>query len=428
MDLIINKSKKISGTLEVPSSKSYGQRALALSLLVEKLTIKNLGKSDDELAALDIVKQTGAKITSISANEIYIENQFDFNSDIEINCGESGLSARLFSCLFMLNQSQTKINAHGSLLNRPMDTLFDIYNFLNINYIATDKSFPIQIRGNNIAKDVSIDGSISSQYITGLLYYLVGLKHKESIVLHILNPTSIPYIQMSIDLLNNAGANMDWFGDDTILISSSDIVKETSYTVEGDWSSSAYFMVAAAIDGHVIFNNLNLNSVQADISIWDVLEEFGANIFIDLDAIEVQSENHFAFEFDATHCPDLIPIIAILAIFTDGKSIIYGTDRLIHKESNRLAAINEILNQVEIKYNVLENGIEIFGNRELLNSQKEYIFNSHHDHRIVMASAILSLFIPNSILKNIEYVSKSYPSFFEDYKKIGGLISNINKN
>jgi 3-phosphoshikimate 1-carboxyvinyltransferase len=426
MDLIINKSPSLNGTIQVPSSKSYSQRALALSLLVKKIYISNLGNSDDEKAALDIIKQTGAIITEISPTEICIENKFDFNTNIELNCGESGLSARLFSCLFILNQGQTTIIGNGSLLKRPMQTLFEIFEFLELEYTEDNNSFPIQFKGKRAAQDIRIDGAISSQYISGLLFYLVGLEHSENLVLCINNPTSIPYIQMSMDILNSAGTDLHWFGDDTILISPSILKDEVKINIEGDWSSAAYFMVAAAIDGNISFKNLEFDSAQADIQIWDVLEEYGANVFIEKDSIDVKSNDHFSFEFDATHCPDLIPILSVLAIFADGKSTIYGTERLVHKESNRLVAIKEILDLVKISYSEIENGIEIIGNRTIATSNEHFVFNSYSDHRIIMSSAILSLYLHRSQLIGVENVSKSYPDFFNDLKKIGGNITYLN--
>lgn len=421
MDLIISKAEKIAGTIAVPPSKSFGQRWLALSLLVDKMTIVNLGNSEDELAALSIVKQTGAKITQISPTEICIENQFDFNSYIDLNCGESGLSARLFSCLFMLNQAKTTIIGKGSLLSRPMNDLIEIFQFLGIDYKTSEKSLPISFHGKISSVDITINGSVSSQFITGLLYYLVGLKSKERLVLKIDNPTSIPYIQMTMDVLSHAGAEIDWFGDDTLLISPSDLQNEIHAIVESDWSSAAYFMVAAAIGGNIQLDGLKFDSLQADIAIWDVLEEYEAEVCVEENGISVCSAKHLPFEFDATHCPDLIPIISVLAVFAEGTSTIFGTQRLIYKESNRLNAIKSMLDELDIEYAEIENGIQIIGNPEIRQSTKEYRFITYNDHRMVMSAAILALFLHKSTIENMESVSKSYPNFFKDYSLIGGL-------
>jgi len=430
MDLSINYCPILKGTLDVPASKSHAQRVLALSFLVDKIHIKGLGHSADEIAVKNIISQCGSTIREFSENEIEVKNAFNFDRDIELNCGESGLASRLFSAFFLLNIGETKIIGSGSLMNRPMTPLKAIYEQLGVKYEWNEEKLPLIFRGNNVAKNLEIDGSLSSQFITGLLYFIVGMQSSETIFLKINHPQSIPYIDLTISVLSLINANIKWVNQDTLAIHPSVLKKEITVEIERDWSSASFWIVAAAIRGDITLRGLNINSHQADKKILDVVREFGADIsFPDKDGIRIQSNHRNSFYFDATHCPDLIPILAILAIFANGTSTIVGTERLIHKESNRIDGINSILKKVQVESFYLINFIKIIGNENNFTrflTLDSLSFKGYNDHRIVMASSILALYLLKGEIEGIEAIDKSYPNFFQDMTLLGASIKIIN--
>lgn len=424
MDVIIKQGKKLSGELKAPPSKSYGQRALAASFLVPRLDILHLGKSADELAVLEILKSCGAVLNEKGGDSLSIQNTFDFDTDIHINCEESGLCARLFLGLMMLNSGSTTISGIGSLIQRPMNSIFSVFNQLGIDYQSHQNTLPISFKGTKRAIDLIIDGSISSQYVSGILYYLVGLKHENELRLTIQGLMSTPYIDMTVDLLNQIGGKIEWVKD-SLLIHPAQLKSKAEIRIEGDWSSAAFWMAAAAINGDIRISGLNPNSLQADRIMLDILKKYGARVCWESDKLRIQTDQHLPFTADLTHAPDLAPILAVLAIFSNGQSELRGVNRLIHKESNRLKGIVNWLELLDIPYTIQEDLLLINTNsRNNFSTRtiKDIEFETNGDHRMVMAASILAYYLTGGKVKGIEAVQKSYPDFFQDFEKLGGQL------
>lgn len=417
MDAIIYPVDALYGTIEVPPSKSYTQRALAASLLVETLHLKNIGKSEDEKAALSIIEACGVAIEWLNETEIITHRTFDFNTELQLNCGESGLSARLFSTMLLLNRKQTTIEGVGTLLSRPMQPLAMIYEQLGVEYTWNEGKLPLSFTGKHNPQNIKIDGSLSSQFITGLIYYMVGLNHNEPLYIEIDTVQSRPYINMTIDLLNQLGANIQWQGNTTLIVNPSQLLHQASITIESDWSSAACWVAAAAISGDITLKGLNPQSLQADRAIIDVARQFGASISIKEEEISIKNKGNNAFQFDATHCPDLIPILMVMAVFSKGETMIQGVERLINKESNRLHCMIFILKSLHILHKHLGNFIKIKGNDKKNIKYKNtdiQEFNSFSDHRIAMALSILASFLIPIKVKDFNVVAKSYPELSRD--------------
>lgn len=422
MDIIIQPGEGLFGEISVPPSKSYGQRALAASLLLPNLEISNLGKSDDELAALEIIKNLEADIEWKSETDVIIKSSFKFDKDVSLSCGESGLTARLFSGLMLLNTGKTIINGEGSLLQRPMHSLFPIYEQLGVPFNTNQNRLPVSFTGNRKVKDLIIDGAISSQFITGLLYYLVGLTHTEILSLKILHLKSKPYLDMTINTLKQLGAKIEWSGDE-IKVYPSQFETSVKICVEGDWSSAAFWIVAAAIGGNIKLNGLNAKSLQADRRIIDVVKSYGAEVSWSNEILTVENKSSRPIDVDVTNAPDLAPILAVLAIFTEGQNILRGVDRLKHKESDRLDGILKWLELLQIHYNLDQNNLTILGKSKINLQAKTHAnieFDTYSDHRMVMASSILAYFLKGGKVKGIEAVNKSYPRFFQDFENLVG--------
>lgn len=431
MDIIVRSNNGLYGEVHLPPSKSYGQRAILSSFLVPNIHVQNIGESEDELAALTILKSVGAKIYNNTNGGISIENAFNFDTDIKLNCGESGLCTRLLAGLMLLNKGHTTLDGRGSLLQRPINTIFNVYRQIGVDYTCSNGRLPIQFTGKRTTKNLQIDGSASSQYISGLLYYLVGLRSQYDLTLSISEPKSLPYIDMTIDLLQNLGATIHW-EDHTIVVKPSLLKKEATITVEGDWSAASYWLVAGAIQGQLRLTGLHSMSLQADKYLLDILKKYGAKVeMVDQDVL-IKNHRHLAFDADINNAPDLAPSLAVLAIFSDGESTISGVHRLVHKESNRLNSIINWLETLRIPYNLLDNRLIISGqysNFKTAENSYSLSLETFHDHRMAMAGCILASFLPpnsNCHLNNIQSIQKSYPNFLNDLTNLGGIVNSKN--
>ena len=284
---------------------------------------------------------------------------------------------------------------------------------LGVNFQSNEGMLPFQIQGPLKPKRIKIDGSLSSQFITGLILGYVSSPLLRNEIIEVINPTSIPYIQLTLGVLRNFGVNLK-FENNKIQFSGPYKLNETEISIEGDWSSASFFLVAGAILGYVTIHGLNLDSKQADIKILEALTDFGADIQLEK-GVRVIKKNSNAFTFDATNCPDLFPPLAVLASFAQGESIIKGVSRLIHKESNRAHTIQSELSKMGAKISIVGDEMLIQG----IEKARATEVNSHGDHRIAMACAIMALRAEGSTtIKDAEAVNKSFPDFFEYLEKI----------
>jgi 3-phosphoshikimate 1-carboxyvinyltransferase len=408
----------IQGEIHLPASKSMMQRVCAAALLHHgKTIIYNPGNSNDDKAALHIIQQLGAKVSYKDNNIIEIESDGIKPIATEIHCGESGLSARLFIAIASLSSQDLYITGSGSLLQRPMTELMNLLPQLGVTIKHIDNNLPFHIQGPLQPKDITIDGSLSSQYLSGVLFALAA-SATAPVTITVLNLTSKPYIDLTLQVLSQSGYDVshDDYKQFYIKPKPTNIPKEIRITIESDWSSAAYWLVAGAIGGDVTVHGLNTKSTQADKAILDVLKKAGARLTIENETINVKRSRLKRFEFDATHCPDLFPILAILAACCKGESMIRGVHRLVHKESNRAASIAEMLDQYDVAYFVQDDSFYIRGKEEL----EQASVDAHNDHRIAMAAAIGALKAVDTVIINgSESVNKSYPEFFSHLQSAG---------
>jgi 3-phosphoshikimate 1-carboxyvinyltransferase len=408
----------ISGTITAPPSKSVTQRAFAAALLHKGSTvITNAGTSDDEHVALDVIQQLGAKIEERTADTIEIISNGVAPVTDTINCGESGLSARLFTPIAALSDKQVTITGMGTLLSRSMDTFREVLEALKVEVSGFNGYLPITVKGPLQGLPVQINTEGSSQFLSGLLL-AYGSIAKGPVVIEAEGLKSKPYIDLTLEVMRHFGKpipyhNYKKFDIDPSFFSPPARVE---INVEGDWSSAAYLLVAGAIAGAVTVKNLNIDSVQADVAILKALGLAGAEPIISHDAVSVKSMRLKGFEFDATDCPDLFPVLAILAAYCDGESYINGVHRLFNKESNRAKSISEMLENFGALFSIEEDSLVVTGVRKLQGT----VIDAYHDHRIVMAAAIGALRASGPVdILNAEAVNKSYPSFFEDLISCG---------
>lgn len=417
----------IRGSLQIPASKSMMQRVCAGALLHQGTTvIHNAGNSDDDKAALHIITQLGAGVQYPDDNRIEITGSGLYPSNDIIDCGESGLSARLFLPIIALVNKCITVTGKGTLMKRPMHILDKTLPQLGVVTKSSNGYLPFYIQGPLTPRSISIDGSTSSQYLTGLLFaFSHPLTTPVTIQAH--NLKSKPYIDMTLQVLELFGKpvqhhNYEYFIIDPSLFRPKSKIE---LSIESDWSSASFWLVAGVINGSLSLSGLDTASAQADKAILKILEHAGAAIEIDGDTIRVsKTENLKNFAYDATDTPDLFPILAVLAAYCKGASRIKGISRLLHKESNRLESVSDMLARFHIPFSIQDDELIVEGGGKLQGCS----IDSYHDHRIAMAAAIAGLSAQGPvIIRAAEAVSKSYPGFFSDLSLLGGKFS-INNN
>ncbi len=399
----------ISGTIAIPPSKSHTQRILACALLSNKQTIiHGIGQSNDELAALRILNQSNAEV-EIQGNSMIVKAvrklQFKTNT---INFHESGLAARMFTPILGNASQRLTLTGSGSLLKRPMHLFDQSLPAVTHLFQSTGGFLPFSIQGPLVPADIVLDGSLSSQFITGFIYAFAGSPALQKATIMIEQPNSIPYIELSLDVLKSFGIGLTMI-DNTIEIAGPFTWKNTEITVEGDWSSASFLLVAAALKGSATITNLNKQSFQADKKLLEALVGFGAIVEWKNDQLTVSKHLQNGFQFDATHCPDLFPPLAVLASFANSESRIKGVHRLWAKESNRALTLKQELGKLGAQIDF--NGDEMV--IQPLQSPVTNQVNACQDHRIAMACAVFAIngTIPVDI-QNAEAVNKSFPDFF----------------
>lgn len=405
----------VKGVITPPSSKSYAQRAIALSLLAEGRTIlRNIEFCKDTRSALKCIEALGARVETLDDSTLAIEGGLNPVSNT-LYVGESGLATRLFTPVASLNRTPITIEGEGTLLYRPMEMMIEPLRKLGVTVRDGGGFLPIEVQGPIHGGELRVDGSISSQFITGLLLALPLAE--EDTTLYVDSPVSTPYIDMTIDTARRFGVEiMHNEGDYTqFFIEGGQHYTPTDLSIEGDWSGAASMLVAGAIAGEVTVKNISTLSKQADTAICRALERAGAGIIIEQDSITVSRRDLRGFEFDATNAPDLFPALAALAAAAEGESVIIGTDRLRHKESDRAETIRREYEKLGIEVDISEKNIMRIRGGEI---HPATTF-SHNDHRIAMSIATSALRCKGEVvIEQAECVEKSYPTFFEDLESI----------
>lgn len=404
-----------NGTITPPSSKSYAQRAIALALLAEgRTTLRNIEFCKDTRSAISCIEALGAKVSYLDESTIAIDGGLHPVTDT-LMVGESGLATRLFTPIASLNSTPICIKGEGTLLHRPMMMMIEPLRRLGVEVRDGGGHLPIEVKGPIHGGNIEVDGSFSSQFITGLLLALPLAK--EDTTLHVRSAVSTPYIDMTIDTAKRFGVEiMHHEGDySEFYIEGGQKYTPADLAIEGDWSGASTMLVAGAISGRVTIKNLSTLSKQADTAICRALERAGAGIIIEGDSITVTKRRLRSFTFDATNSPDLFPALAALAAAAHGQSTIIGTQRLLHKESDRAETIRQEYEKLGIEVDISEENVMKIRGGEI---HPATVF-SHNDHRIAMSLAVSALRCKGDVtIENAECVEKSYPTFFEDLESI----------
>ncbi len=406
-DTLIINPQTINKTIEVAASKSVMQRVIACAVLCEdKTVITNYSLCEDCKAALKIAEDLGAEI-QIEENQISIipgKNKIKTN----INCGESGLGVRMFTPLVSLFGKKFTITGKGSLTKRPIDGIEDALTQAGVECKTNSGLIPINISGKLTGGNIEIDGSTSSQVLTGLLTALP--KSENNSVVKVKNLKSKPYINLTLSILNDFGIGIINKNFKEFNIKGNQKFQAQNYTIEGDWSGAAFIFVAGLIAGEISLIGLNINSKQADIKILEAIKLAGGNLNISENKITTKKSHLKAFNFDATDCPDLFPPLVTMAAYCKGETSIKGVNRLIHKESNRAEILQKEFSNIGIEIIIQDDLMTVKGG-----TVKGGTVHSHNDHRIAMSAAVAALSSEKGInIKNAGSIKKSYPTFYND--------------
>lgn len=405
MEKSISKGR-ISGRVAPPCSKSYAQRALAAALLTEGVSeIRNLDLCDDTLSALRTIEALGATVERIDEHTVRVQGGLSPRSDT-LYVGESGLATRLFTPIASLCDTPITIKGEGTLMYRPMEMMIGPLRELGVDIRDGGGRLPIEVCGKMKGGEIEVDGSVSSQFLTGLLMALPLVE--EDTTIQVANAVSKPYIDMTIDMASRFGVRIDHNDYDEFFVEGGQCYTPCVVDIEGDWSAAAMLMVAGAVAGEITLTNISMLSKQADVVVCDALVRAGALLTSDDDTITVAHRDLTAFEFDATNAPDLFPALAALAAAAEGESVIYGVHRLEHKECNRAEAIVCEYAKLGIEARIEDDALKIVGG-----NIRTAEVDSHNDHRMAMSLAVSALRSEGEVtIHNAECVAKSYPDFF----------------
>ena len=417
----------LSGTITAAASKSSMQRACAAALVRKgESIIRNPGISNDDKAALKVIQALGATVEQLEDGSIKITSEGVNAVTNEVNNGESGLGIRMFAPIVALNAKEMTINGEGSLLTRPMDFFDEIFPQLGIDIISNGGKLPLKVHGPLQPKNITIDGSLSSQFLTGLLLAYSALDAKD-VTITVTNLKSKPYVDLTLSVMEQfflkAPENKDYkefyFSAESANYENTFI----DYTVESDWSGGAFLLVAGAVAGNITVKGLDINSTQADKKVIEALQTCGSNISIngsDISFPPLGDGGMHSFRFDATDCPDLFPPLAALAAYCEGTTVIEGVLRLAHKESDRGITIQDELGKMGVVVELQGNLMLIHGGKGLHGAH----IHSRHDHRIAMMCAVAALKAEGeTIIDEAQAVSKSYPNFYEHIQSLGAKLS-----
>ncbi len=403
---------RLCGTIEAPPSKSYLHRLIIAAFLSGgEVKIKTGELSEDAFATIGAVKSLGATVTT-GEGYIEVKRNADFKpqSPVTVFCGESGSTLRFLLPVAAALGIPATFKGKGRLLSRPTDALLTCMN--SCGKVAEG----LNVTGKLKANDYVLDGSISSQYITGMLFALSFLGGGSLKILG--EEVSRGYVDITLEVLEKFGVNTEKNGD-TFYIKSGFSVKGGEFAPEGDWSGAAFMLSLGAVTGDVTVTGLSFPSGQGDVEILKILKAFGAETEASAHGVRVKAKALSGITVDLENIPDLAQTVAAVAAFAKGKTTLQSADRLRLKESDRIEAIIKTLGAAGIKaeYSIGRGGtITVYGG-----SPVGARFSGGGDHRTVMSAAVLAAGAEGvSEICGAEAAAKSYPEFFNDMKRLGG--------
>lgn len=414
MKVKLNKSE-IKGKVKAPPSKSYTIRGLMCAALAKgESTIINPLISDDTTAALDVLSKVGAQISQ--EKDLWRVSGGNFHEpEADLFCGDSAATLRFMTAICSIIPGICQLVSGPSLSQRPVKPLVDALRKLGVKCSCDGELPPVLVEGGKLRGGLtSVPGHISSQFVSAIL--LVAPFAEKGVRLRLITPLeSRPYVLITLRCLRAFGIKVSKTLDRFVIARQT--YQPAKWEVEGDWSSASYFLALGAISEGIEIENLNSASLQGDRMIIEFLREMGALIKVTRNSILVSKSKLKAIKADLSDCIDLLPTMAVLAALAEGVSEFTGIARARLKESNRVAAVRDGLEDMGIQVTTEKDRMTITGSKP-----EGSVIDSRDDHRIAMAFSILGSAVGGTVINGAECVSKTFPQFWDILKSVGGKL------
>jgi 3-phosphoshikimate 1-carboxyvinyltransferase len=422
MNCKVEKSK-LSGTISCPPNKSYSHRAIFLASLVNgKSIIKNVLRSRDTNATIEICKNLGAEIQE-AGNNLKVKgiDKFD-EGDLTLDASNSGTTIRIAAAISAVRDGKTILTGDESLRKRPMKQLMDALESLGAKCESNEGKPPLTVIGKIKGGEIAIPGNISSQFISAL--FIVAPRTEIGVTVNISSElVSKPYLDATIATMKKFGVEVEVIEPYRKYKIEPQEYKHTTITIPSDFSSVALLLSAAVLVGDGFTVKFSIGDLaQGDEAIIDILEKLGVNISLHNNTIKVKApEKLLGGKFDLSNTPDLLPPLSILALRSGFPIELYNVKHARYKETDRIAILARELQKIGINVTEKEDGL-ILGPPDKVKGAK---LNSEDDHRLFMAFCIAGMYIGNCVVSNSESVDVSYPSFISDMNHVGAKITTV---
>lgn len=413
----------VSGSIKIPPSKSMSHRAIICASLAKgRSKITNIAFSEDVLTTIEGMKNLGAKIDCYD-DFVIVDGIYNLENPVnnQIDCNESGSTLRFFVPIFSLTNQEITFWGKNRLLIRPQEIYREIFTSRNLEFSQDTEK--LIIKGSLKPDIYTLNGDVSSQFISGLLFALPLLSGDSEI--HIKEPyESRSYVDLTLQMLNEFGIDIKYTDNNTLFIKGNQSYLAHNHEVEGDFSQFGFFGCLGAINNTLNCIGLNHNSLQGDKEMVDILKNAGVKIEEITGGYQIFKSTINPLKIDLANCPDLGPILSVLCANSTGDCEIFNASRLRIKESDRILAMETELKKFGIELSSTNDEVFIKGQSSFDTNSE---LSGHKDHRIVMALAILATISKKPIvISEAEYIKKSYPHFFEDLAKLNVKVDKIN--
>ncbi len=416
---IKRKSQNCKGEISIPSSKTYIHRFLLSALLAEgESVIENVTLSDDVKSTIECVKALGASVRiSENSKTLFVTGAKSSPDFAKLYCNECGSTLRFIIPVALALCGKAEFSGSKKLLERPLEQYFKIFDENNIKYDFKKGEY-LKAEGIFSKNEFHIDGGVSSQFVTGMLYAAALCENDSTIIID--TPLrSKPYVDVTLEVLSRSGIEVENRNYESFFVKGGQKFAPAHFTACGDWSQTAFFLVAGAIGGDITVKNINFTSGQGDAVIAEILKKMGADITLFEDRVEIKRSMLVSPDvIDAENFPDLVPVLALALSLAEGTTRVYGIERLRFKECDRIEATRHIISSLGGNIVLKDNAFEITGVKKLCGGKVK----SFNDHRIAMTEAVACLACDGEVtIENPMCINKSYPDFYEDLLSTGGV-------
>lgn len=423
---------KLQGLVQAPSSKSMGHREIICAgLACGTSIIDNISMSKDIEATMRCLRAINVAVDEVPGmfagrRALQISGTgHPMAAADSVDCGESGSTLRFFLPLGANLNCPLTFIGHGKLVSRPLQAYYDIFDKQFIQYFNDNGKLPLTVNGKLQPGIFKLPGDVSSQFVSGLLFVLPLLNGDS--VIEITSPLeSSAYVDMTISCLAKFGVKVENENGRhrRYLVPGKQRYQALDSRVEGDWSQAAFWTVGGSLGAKITCAGMDFNSLQGDKAVLEIMQRMGALVEKNADSVTVSGGVTKATVIDAANCPDIIPVLTVLAAVSEGTTKIINAARLRIKECDRLAAMTSELNKMGADVTEEAEGLTIVGKPQGLHGGVEV--DAWNDHRIAMSLAIAAQKCAQPIiLTGSDSVAKSYPDFWEDYKSVGGRVEEI---